>query len=394
MTLTIGTSYAQMSDIIVDVVFLSSDYLEGRETGKIGEKRAAEYVMTRFQDLDLQPGWKGSYAHTFDFTFKPNPHDSTTWEKRTGTNVVGYMDNGADNIIIIGAHYDHLGWGISGSRNTGEKAIHNGADDNASGVAGVLYLAETLKDQKYHGNNYLFIAFSGEELGLFGSKNFAKELETLEKPVNYMLNMDMIGRLNEEKTIAVYGTGTTPGWNKVLDDFAEEKGLTLSKSESGVGPSDHTSFYLQDLPVLHFFTGQHQDYHMPTDDAHLINYEGIETVCSFLTDIIGEFDDDGKLAFTKTADNTQKTVSRFKVTLGVMPDYVFQGKGMRIDGVIDGRPAANAGMENGDIVIKMGDKEVSDIYEYMEALGMFKKGDSTIVKAKREDKVLEFNVKF
>lgn len=377
----------------VDVVYLSSDLLEGRETGKEGEEMAAQYIAHRFQELGLAPkGNGGGWFQSFDFDYKANPHVEKG-EGRAGKNVLAYLDNGADYTVIIGAHYDHLGHGIMGSLHAGEPAIHNGADDNASGVAAMLRIAEALKKGRAKNNNYLFMGFSGEEMGLFGSKYFANNPTINLGKANYMLNMDMVGRLNEEKVLAVNGAGTSPGWKEAMENLSIG-GIQVKTSDSGIGPSDHTSFYLKDIPALHFFTGQHQDYHKPADDAEKVNYQGLLLVTDYILALIDELDGAGKLAFTKTRDEESRKISAYKVTLGVMPDYVYQGEGMRIDGVIDGRPGANAGLENGDVIIKIGDTEVKDVYGYMEGLSKFKAGDKTKVVVKRGEEVMEKEVEF
>ena len=169
--------------------------------------------------------------------------------------------------------------------------------------------------------------------------------------------------------------------------------LKIVTKESGVGPSDHTSFYLKDIPVLHFFTGTHEDYHKPTDDADKINYGGIYVVTAFIDSLVTKLDGQPSLAFTKTKDESQDA-PRFKVTLGVMPDYMFDGNGMRIDGISEDRPAQRAGLETGDIVIKLGSVEVLDMMTYMEALSKFEKGDTTTVVVKRGSDELSYPVKF
>ncbi len=380
--------------IQVDLVYLSSDLLGGRESGKEGERMAAEYIVSRFKEIGLQPiGEDGTWFQPFDFNFKDNPHATEGAEERTGKNVIGYLDNGAQNTIVVGAHYDHLGMGIPmASLHTGDPAIHNGADDNASGVAAMLHLAELLGRSEAKHNNYLFIGFSGEELGLYGSKYFTNNPTIDLASINYMLNMDMVGRLNKERVLAVYGVGTSPAWMESLEKI-NNGNFKIKTTESGIGPSDHTSFYLKDIPVLHFFTGQHSDYHKPSDDSDLINYQGIKDVSEFLLQLVENFDSTGKFEFTKTKDEQQQGAS-FKVTLGVMPDYVYDGEGMRIDAVMDDRPAKIGGIENGDIVIKIGDIEVKTIYDYMEGLSKFKKGDKTKVKVKRGKKTLTKEVVF
>ncbi len=386
-----------MHDLTVDLVYLSSDFLEGRNTGTLGEERAARYIATRFEEIGLKPyGQYGSWFQPFPFKERSNPHaaNATPPREGVGKNVIAYLDNNSDNTVIIGGHYDHLGYGGNGSRATGEPAIHNGADDNASGIAALLALAEYFKNSDAKENNYLFLAFSGEEMGLFGSKHFVGDPTIELGKVNYMINMDMIGRLNEEKVLAINGAGTSPVWKETLEKI-DVDGIKAKTSDSGIGPSDHTSFYLKDIPVLHFFTGQHMDYHKPEDDAHLINFEGLYSVTNYIIELIHELDDDGKLAFTKTKDESkdQKAAS-FKVTLGVMPDYVYDGVGMRIDGIIDDRPAQKAGLKGGDILVKIGDLEVKDIYDYMKGLSMFNKGEKTTVVVKRGDEKVTTEVVF
>ncbi|MFZ6052541.1 M20/M25/M40 family metallo-hydrolase [Halocola ammonii] len=385
-----------------DIELLASDSLEGRQTGTEGEKMAADYIGGRMANLGLQA--KGDSSYFQDFTKNPKavPHkmdrgDSTTLgmgtvKPVTGRNVIGYLDKNAEKTIVIGAHYDHLGYGGAGSLFTGDSAIHNGADDNASGVAALLLLAERLK-QKELNNNVLFIAFSGEENGLWGSNYFTKNPTIPLEEINYMLNMDMVGRLKEDRTVAINGVGTSPAWMPMLDSISVDS-IKIVTTESGVGPSDHTSFYNEGLPVLHFFTGQHEDYHKPTDDFDKINYEGILSVVEFMETVIENLEDDGKLEFTKTKDQSASDTPAFKVTLGVVPDYLFDGEGMRIDGTSDGRPAANAGIQKGDVVVQMGDLEITDMMTYMEALGKFEPGQTVEVKVKRDGEIKSFDVTF
>lgn len=401
--LTFGQERSDLlRDIRVDVVYLASDDLQGRETGTEGERMAAEYIASRFMEMGLSSFGKvinkkkeelGNYFHKFDFKHSSNPHaPAGEGNSKAGTNVAAYLDNGAETTVIIGAHYDHLGMGGFGSRFTGGDAIHNGADDNASGVASLLYLAEKLKNSKLSNNNYLFLAFSGEEFGLFGSKAFTNSPFFDASKMNYMLNMDMVGRLKEERVISVNGVGTSPLWKEILPKI-KKPALKTSMTESGIGPSDHTSFYLKDLPVLHFFTGQHQEYHKPDDDSPLINYEGLLDVSDYIYALVEKLDKKGKLPFTKTKEE-QKQSRSFKVTLGVMPDYVFDGTGMRIDAVIMGRTAAKAGLKDGDIVLQMGEFEIKDVYAYMDALGKIEPGSKMMVKVKRGEEIVEEEVQF
>jgi Zn-dependent M28 family amino/carboxypeptidase len=318
-------------------------------------------------------------------------------KKRTGHNVIGYLDNGAATTVILGAHFDHLGYGEDGNSmlRTGEKLIHNGADDNASGTAALIELGRILKTSKAKNNNYLFIAFSGEELGLFGSKYFTENPTIDLKATNYMINMDMVGRLNDSsKILAVGGYGTSPQWATVINARDKKLPFAIKIDSSGSGPSDHTSFYRKDIPVLFFFTGQHKDYHRPSDDAGRINYEGELKIINYISSIVNNLNKQNqKLAFLKTRE-IQSGMSSFKVTMGIMPDYTFSGAGVRADGVSDGRPAAKAGLKAGDVIIKLGENVVSSVETYMQALNKFNKGDKTIVKYKRGNETMESEIQF
>ena len=381
---------AHLQKIKIDVIFLASDYIEGRETGTRGEKEAAAYIVHRFKELGLSPkGENGTWYQEFPFFEMKNPHATDKGKvEGKGQNVIAYMDNGAKTTVVIGAHYDHLGMGGGGSLHAGEPAIHNGADDNASGVAAMLYIAEYLKNSNLKSNNYIFIGFSGEEKGLFGSKYFAEHPTVDIESINYMLNMDMIGMLNEEQVLAVQGTGTCKEWKDIIaGDNAQ--GLTIKASESGIGPSDHTSFYVKNIPVLHFFTGQHDRYHKPSDDSQFLNFEGIIKVSDYMISLMGKAD--GKrVTFTKSKDTQGKKGkkgAKLKVTLGVMPDYVYTGKGMRVDSVIEGRVGHKGGLKDGDVIIKIGDVEVGDIYGYMDGLAKFERGQSAdIIVLRKKDK--------
>lgn len=317
-------------------------------------------------------------------------------DKRTGHNVLGYIDNGAATTVVIGAHYDHLGYGDVGSLYAGTtKEIHNGADDNASGTAMVIELAEKLISISLRGNNYLFIAFSGEELGLYGSGFFVDNATLDMNSINYMINMDMVGRLNEDdQNLSVNGVGTSPVWLSVLSQSYDSTEISVVTTESGVGPSDHTPFYLQDIPVLHFFTGLHDDYHMPGDDEEKINYSGMVLVYDLIYELIRHLDESEKLAFTKTKDAGTRKAPKLKVTLGIIPDYMFEGNGLRLSGIKDGRPAAVAGLTKGDIIIKIGDVEIQSMYDYMEALSPYSKGDETTVTVVRQGDQKTFNLLF
>ncbi|WP_339874705.1 M28 family peptidase [Olleya marilimosa] len=380
-----------------DVQFLADDALEGRQTGTIGEQKAAKYIAERFKNLGLTPKGTDGYFQAFSFKPKTDPHQEVRYNVKdgdstiTGTNVLGFIDNKAQNTVIIGAHYDHLGYGAEGSLFRGEKKeIHNGADDNASGVAVLLNLAQKLK-AKNTNNNYLFITFSGEEMGLLGSNYYTKNPTIDNKKANYMINMDMVGRLKADSTLAVYGVGTSPIFKQTLQ--AHNNRFKLVQKESGVGPSDHTSFYNSDIPVLHFFTGQHEDYHKPSDDTERLHFNGMQIISNYIFEIITDLDNNGKLPFRKTKNESEE-VPRFKVGLSVIPDYLFDGKGMRIDGISEDKPAQKAGLQKGDIVVKLGDSTVFDMMSYMKVLATFKAGDKTNVTVDRQGKMVDAVIQF
>lgn len=380
-----------------DVTYLASDKLKGRGTSSKGEKKAASYIAKEFRNAGLAPKGTDGYYQSFTFRHNTNPHDTSTanLKERKGKNVIGYLDNGAEYTVVIGAHYDHLGEGHdhnSLDANPDGK-IHNGADDNASGTSGVLELARYYSSngtkEKF---NFLFICFSGEELGLIGSKRFCENPTIDLSKVNYMLNMDMIGRLNDStKQLIIYGVGTAPDWVPIISSMRTV--FRIKQDSSGVGPSDQTSFYLKNIPVLHFFTGQHKDYHKPGDDADKLNYEGEKMVLEYMINVIGKTEVLPKLQFL-TTKNPDMGKSKFKVTLGIMPDYAFEGKGLRVDGVTDGKPAAGAGVKQGDIIIQLGEHTINSMTDYMAALGKFSKGDTTTVTVQRGTEILTLNLTF
>ena len=316
-------------------------------------------------------------------------------KKRTGHNVIGYIDNGAVTTVILGAHYDHLGYGEDhNSLYTGSTPmIHNGADDNASGTAALIELSKQLKKSKLKNNNYLFVAFSGEELGLYGSKYFTEHPTIDLTKANYMLNMDMIGRLNDSTHgVTIGGFGTSPVWGQELSNA--DKYFKINFDSSGVGPSDHTSFYRKDIPVLFFFTGAHSDYHKPSDDADKVNYTGELQLLKYIYNLIGNTNKKGKLSFTKTREAAAQGKRSFNVSLGIMPDYTYSGAGVRADGVSEGKLAQRVGIKAGDVIMQIGDYKIADVQGYMQVLGKFNKGDATKVKVNRGKEELVFDIVF
>ena len=378
-----------------DVEYLASEKLEGRFPGTNGEQLAANYIAEKFEKLGLTM-LTDSYFQNFNFTLPSSPHEEVKFNQDTDTkinakNIIAFIDNKKKNTVIIGAHYDHIGYGGQYSLDRGINEIHNGADDNASGTAMLLSLAKQLNNKNDLENNYLFIAFSAEELGLIGSRYFVNSDVFNKESINFMINLDMVGRLNAEKELSIFGVGTSSIFKQVVNSL--NNNFKLKIIEDGTGPSDHTSFYNKDIPVLFFHTGSHENYHRPSDDVNLINYKGMSEISNYIIDIIDELETYNKLEFKETISN-QPTVARFNVSLRVMPDYVFEGDGMKASQIIKGGPADDAGLIDGDVIIMLGENEVKDVYDYMNSLSKFEKGDSTKVIVLRSGKKLEFEVKF
>ncbi len=389
-------SFAQIDELKLKqhIKILSADSLQGRGTGSEGERMAAGYIESQFKKMKLQPVGQSS-GFRQSFPFKGGIHGTGT--EGTANNLIGFIDNKAAQTIVIGAHYDHLGLAENGSSLDAnpQGKIHNGADDNASGVAGLIELARYFEQNKKKENyNFLFIAFSGEELGLFGSKYFTEHPSIDLANVNYMINLDMIGRLDPvSKALAVSGTGTSNVWENELKKLSSDQ-LKIKTDSAGVGPSDHTSFYLKNIPVLHFFTGAHSDYHKPSDDWQKINYVGEKEVLQLIIRLIEDLDSSPKLNFLATKNKSISSSRSFKVTMGIMPSYTSSEEGLKVDGVTDGKPAQKAGIITGDLIVQMGELQIKDIQAYMDALGKFQKGETVSVKVKRNGEVITVNVTF
>ena len=311
---------------------------------------------------------------------------------RKARNVVGFINNNAANTIILGAHYDHLGYGEDHNALDTGHMIHNGADDNASGTAALIELARLLKRASPKNNNYLIINFSGEELGLLGSKYWLEHPTTNITP-NYMINMDMVGRYDTTHKLTIGGYGTSPVWGEIFQTTTD-KNLIIKFDSSGAGPSDHEAFYRKDMPVLFFFTGSHSDYHKATDDWQKINYDGEREIVQYIYQLIAATDAKGKLSFTKTSEPKIGRSEKFTVSLGIMPDYGFTGTGVRADGISPGKLAERIGLQAGDVLLQLGDYKFVDVMSYMKDLGKFKKGDKTKLIIKRKDEEKEFNIEF
>jgi len=312
----------------------------------------------------------------------------------TVQNVVGMIE-GTDPVlkkeyIVIGGHYDHLGMGGegSGSRAPETSAIHNGADDNASGTAGVIELAQKLSANRAKlKRSIVFVAFTGEEMGLLGSKEFVSKPPVDLKKVNAMINMDMIGRLNPDtKTIVIGGTGTSVESDSLIKVLETGRPFSVTHSPDGYGSSDHASFYSENIPVFFFFTGAHDDYHKPADDADKIDYAGEVSVLNMAYDLAYVISSGKRLTFREAGAKQAPRYGRnMKVTLGIVPDMVStDNNGLRVDGVRKGGPADRAGIVKGDRIISIEAQPVTNIYDYMARLGKLKAGQVASVEIIRE----------
>lgn len=295
-----------------------------------------------------------------------------------------------DEYVIIGAHYDHLGMGGQGSssRMPDTVAVHYGADDNASGVALMIELAERLSAMKpAPARSILFVAFSGEEMGLLGSKYFVDNVAIAPSSVNLMVNLDMVGRMKEGNGLQVAGVGTAAGLRDTVLAHADTSLISLSFTSEGYGPSDHSAFYGKNIPVLYFTTGAHLDYHTPLDTPDKLNYDGMVKIGDLLYRVVtAAAGDRVRLAFTEAGPKEQASpMSRRRgVTLGIMPDFAGNVKnGLRADFVTPGKPAALGGMLKGDIIMAIDDKPVSNIEDYMFRLNQLKPGQRVTVEVMR-----------
>jgi aminopeptidase N len=379
---------------VADVRYLADDALAGRLAGSAGERCAGEYIAGEFAKAKLRPaGEGGTFFQSLSLASALNPHAPGG----TGRNVIAAVDGAdarlKDEWLVIGAHYDHLGEGGTRSLAPAEKAIHNGADDNASGVSVVLSAARAIAGGPRPARSVLFIAFTGEESGLLGSTHFVAH-PTIAGRMTAMINLDMVGRLGTAPLI-VYGVETAEQWRTLLEPAATRAGIAIATRGEGYGPSDHTAFYTKDIPVLHLFTNTHGDYHKPTDDADKIDAVGLEKVTKMVIEIASAVSARPEQLTLKRgagkppAANSAGTGGTY---LGSVPDFSPVERGVKLSGVTPGSPADKAGVRAGDIIVGMAKLEVADLQGLTDALRAHKPGDTVPLLVIRDGKPLTLEV--
>ncbi|MEE8572334.1 MAG: M20/M25/M40 family metallo-hydrolase [Gemmatimonadota bacterium] len=385
-----------------DVNWLADDARQGRGLGSTGLAEAGKWMEKQFEYIGLEPaGDDGGYRHVFGVPIADpsNPHAQKGFVY--AFNVMGRIPgNGeSDGVIVIGAHYDHLGFGDDGSLEPDSRAIHNGADDNASGTAALLEVARQMNERRGQlKRDVVFMAFSAEERGLVGASNIVRrppEGLVIENIVA-MVNLDMVGRLREEK-LSVLGGDSAEEWNDLVGPLCDHYGFECTVGGDGFGSSDQSAFFAADVPVLHFFTGTHSEYHKPSDDANLINAEGGARIAWLVSDVASTVANrEGKLTLVKTSDGPQRRMA-LKARLGTIPDYAGPADGtpgLLLSDVRPESPAEEAGLQRGDIIVQIGDMEIASVQDYMVVLSESNPGDTAPVIVIRDGERVEMEVTF
>jgi hypothetical protein len=307
---------------------------------------------------------------------------------------VGWPQGGADaadgkrsaanETVVLGAHYDHLGYGGANSAAPGEHAVHHGADDNASGTALLVEVARILKQEGPFPRSILFVAFSGEERGLLGSAHYTANAAVPLADTAAMVNLDMVGRLDGNK-IVVHGTGTGTGFDALIDRLVAARGFEAAKEPGGFGPSDHSSFYARKIPVLHLFTGSHSDYHRPTDTADKINYDGMVRIARLVADVVRDLATTAERpAYIEVASKQFARGGGDRPYFGSIPDFGKPGKGYAITGATKDSPAAKGGLKGGDVIVRLGESAVTGLEDFDSALRKHKGGETVPVVVMRD----------
>ena len=320
-------------------------------------------------------------------------------KRKTTSNVVAVLP-GADQalgheVVVVGAHYDHLGFGGPGSNSLAPevRAVHNGADDNASGVAALLAIAKELAAHPPK-RSVMFVAFGAEELGLLGSSYFVQHAPLPKEWFVGMVNLDMVGRPKPGPALTLGGYGTAQEWPKLVEQVNRKHRLKLVTSAGGFGASDHASFYAAGLPVLFLFTGAHEDYHRPSDDAEKLDFPGMAKVVGFAAELVRAVADWPQRPSYQKVAQEEGPRRAFKVRTGLVPEYSYEGAGVKVSGVRGGSAAEKAGLQAGDVVVQVGQRPIRNIYDYMYALGDHKPGETVTFTVQRGGQTLTLQVTF
>ncbi len=394
-SVTIPDIQETKNDITIDdfkahITYLSSDGLAGRSSGTPGDRLAKDYIVNHFTNAGGSAERFVEVQEHYVSKSRLKPKNKVKTYNIIAT-LPGNDKKLKNEYVVIGAHYDSV-------KNT-LGLIHNGADDNGSGTSMILELFEKFASENNHKRTLVFMAFGGEELGLLGSKHYVNNPTIDLSKVQLMVNLDMVGRMDEENNVELGGSPSAKNFSSKLHPFFVNSKINIIDLGKGIfSRSDHYNFYKKDIPVLFFFTGIHPDYHTATDDEDKINYDGMMEISKIVEPIIAEFANvEERLVFETMEEEEQEKMqspSKMKVTLGIMPDYAFDDKGVKADSVIDNRPGQKAGMIDGDIVIKIKDFDIVDIYKYMEALSKIESGAKTQITVLRDKKEIVLDVQF
>ncbi|HWP38860.1 MAG TPA: M28 family peptidase [Gemmatimonadales bacterium] len=381
--------------IAADLAYLAADAREGRGVGTAGLDSAARYIAAAFAAAGLRPAGTDGFFQPFMI----DPSAPAAAHAGVGgaavKNVVAMLPGRgalAGEAVVVGAHYDHLGRGGFGSLDPDSTGVvHNGADDNASGTVALLEIARHLRGRTApNARALILIAFTGEELGLLGSDYYVKHPVMPIRSTFAMINLDMVGRLRGDR-VTVFGTETAREFASLIDSLRITSGLSIAGSGDGYGRSDQSSFYAADIPVLHFFTGTHEDYHRTTDDAPKINVDGVARIAVLAADLAWALATrESPLSFVDAEPPPPPAAGGgYGAYLGTIPDMSESPGGVRLTGVRAGSPAEAAGIKAGDVIVRLGDHEVTNLYQMTDALRAHKPGDSVLVVVIRDGQRLE-----
>jgi hypothetical protein len=393
-----ATHSRQAAAILKDIRYLASDSLDGRLTGSPQNDSAAAYLARRFKRLGLKPGGDaGTYLQHWTVNSTSGTREAAVANRAT-ENVVAILPGSdralAGQDIVIGAHFDHLGNGPFGSAAHGDSVhlIHHGADDNASGTAGVLEIARILATRRgpHPSRSIVFVLFSGEEEGALGSAWYADHPAIPMDSTLAMLNLDMVGRMRANRLL-VLGALSATEWQPLLDSVDAPYHLDVHASGSGWGPSDQNSFYAKQRPVLHFFTDLHTDYHAPADTWDRINADGIETVARLVADVASRLAARrAPLTFVNAPPPVMASGER--AYLGSIPDMTSEPGGVKLSGVTAGSPAESGGLKAGDVIIAIGADSVASLTDMQNALVKHHPGDKVDIRVRRGDQTVTLSV--